>query len=48
MVAIEVPVYNREFTWRILTSKINGSDTILTVKPGNITIENIEHIVYLS
>ena len=48
MVALEVPVHSREFTWRLVTSNINGSDTVLTLEPGNITIENIDNVIYLS
>ena len=47
MVAVDVPAYGREFTWRLLTSNINGSDTILVLSPGRVTIENVEKTIYL-
>lgn len=47
MVAVDVPAYGREFTWRLLTSNINGSDTVLVLAPGRVTIENVEKTIYM-
>ncbi|MBD3388460.1 MAG: hypothetical protein GF416_05260 [Candidatus Altiarchaeales archaeon] len=48
MVALDIPSYNREFTWRILTSNINGSDAALTLHKGEVTIMNKDDVIYLS
>jgi hypothetical protein len=47
MVAVDVPLYGREYVWRLLTSNINGSDTTLALNPGEIIIENREKVIYL-
>ena len=48
MVSLSVQGYNREFEWKMLTSRVNGSDSGLRVSPGQVVnVMNQNGTIYL-